>query len=108
MSVKKNLQKKRVRVKRIRQDRARHSQLIDAQWNLDLAMDALRRRDYENANLHVQKALHLKPDRHHALRLKAMVALEIPKPSLTASLCPFSSVIRLCRFKSATSFSMDL
>ncbi len=88
MSVKKNLQKKRDRVKRIRQDRARQSQLIDAQWNLDLALDALRLRDYEKAGLHVEKALHLKPDWHHALRLKAMIALEIPKPDIaTACSC---------------------
>ncbi|HRR40352.1 MAG TPA: SNF2-related protein [Syntrophales bacterium] len=88
MSVKKNLQKKRDRVKRIRQDRARQSQLIDAQWNLDLAVDALRLRDYEKAGLHVEKALHLKPDWHHALRLKSMIALEIPKPDIaTACSC---------------------
>src|SRR3974390_3068041 len=88
MSLKKNLQKKKERGKKIRSERARQSQLIDAQCNMDLAFDAYTRKDYNTANLHVTKALRLKPDWHQALRLRAGIALQLPTPALpTACHC---------------------
>ena len=88
MSDNKKLQKKKEREKRIRSDRARQSQMYDAQWNMDLAVEAYNGGDLQTAGLYVQKALHLKPDWHHALRLKAGIALQLPQPDIpTACVC---------------------
>lgn len=74
MMEKKKLQKKKEREKRIRARRVKLFQTMDAEWNLNLAMDAYNDGDRKSAAHYIQKALHLKPDWPHALRLKYQIA----------------------------------
>jgi superfamily II DNA or RNA helicase len=72
----KKLQKKKEREKRLKSERVKQSQMFDAEWNMGLAADAYKAKDYKSALLYVNKALKLKPDWSHALRMRAGIALE--------------------------------
>lgn len=72
----KKIQKKKEREKRLKSERAKQSQMFDAGWNMDLATDAYKAKDYKSALFYVNKALKLKPDWSHALRLRAGIAME--------------------------------
>jgi superfamily II DNA or RNA helicase len=80
----KKLQKKKVREKRLKSERAKQSQMIDAEWNMDLAVDAHRAKDYKSALLYVNKALNLKPDWPYALSLRAWIAMEYERDCASA------------------------
>lgn len=85
--VDKKLQKKKEREKRLKAERVKQTQMYGAEWNMDLAADAYREKDYKTALLHVNKVLHIKPDWSHALRMRVGIAIEHEQDNKKAIYC---------------------
>ena len=83
----KKIQKKKDREKRLKAERVKQTQMYGAEWNMDLAADAYREKDYKTALFHVNKVLHIKPDWSHALRMRVGIAIEHEQDNKKAIYC---------------------
>ncbi len=101
----KKLQRKKEREKRIKSERVKQSQMFDAEWNMDLAADAYKAKDYKSALLYVKKALNLKPDWPRALRLRAGIAME-HEQDYAAAISSIEKLIRKNRNDTNAIFSL--
>ena len=83
----KKLQKKKEREKRLKSERVKQSRMYEAEWNMNLAADAYRAKNYKTALLYLNKVFHIKPDWSHALRMRAGIAMEYERDYAAAIPC---------------------
>jgi superfamily II DNA or RNA helicase len=83
----KKLQKKKEREKRLKSERVKQSQMYEAEWNMNLAADAYKAKNYTAAVLYLNKVFHIKPDWSHALRMRAGIAMEYERDYAAAITC---------------------
>jgi superfamily II DNA or RNA helicase len=83
----KKVQKKKDRKKRLKSERAKQTQMYDAEWNMNLAADAYKEKDYKSALFYVNKVIKIKPDWLYGLRMRARIAMEYEKDYAAAIPC---------------------